>query len=161
LHLDDTPAGGTDTVLLDGTNDSPFPSGGIFFKGNPVQDLSVLGTTGNDSFVVSRSGANLVVKRNGTQILSVPLSSITSLRLDNTATGNDTVVVDPANGSPFPTGGIFFKGHAVAVPTDPAVVAVAPGPGGGPDVKVYDKPGSSAAPRLEFYAYAPDFAGGV
>jgi CSLREA domain-containing protein len=71
------------------------------------------GTAAADAFVVTRSGANIVVTQNAVQVFNQPRASTTSLTINGLG-GNDTLTIDAAGGNPFPAGGILFDGGADA-----------------------------------------------
>jgi len=71
------------------------------------------GTAAADAFVVTRSGANIVVTQNAVQVFNQPRTSTTSLTINGLG-GNDTLTIDAAGGNPFPAGGILFDGGADA-----------------------------------------------
>jgi fibronectin-binding autotransporter adhesin len=73
---------------------------------NPI----LSGTPGNDTFVVTRSGADTQVSLNSNVIYS---GAPTSLTINGLA-GNDTLTVDFSDGNPIPSGGLSFNGAGQA-----------------------------------------------
>ena len=58
------------------------------------------------------SGTDLVVQREGVELLRTPAGVINSLTVNGTAGGNDVLLLNAAFGNPIPTGGLTLNGGA-------------------------------------------------
>ncbi|MEX2142163.1 MAG: choice-of-anchor Q domain-containing protein [Pirellulales bacterium] len=80
-------------------------------RAGEVPDIQ--GSSGDDTFLVRRSGTEVQVFTNdagtGMPIFATPIDSITSLVI-NAGIGDDRLIVDLVNGVPIPSGSIHFVG---------------------------------------------------
>jgi len=129
-------------VTIGGANGTPSPNGGSILNAVPLGiTLSAIGEVGFDIPAGLSSGY---------AALKNAMTGLTGLYSINLSTGTATLVGTIANGA------INVTGLAV-VPRSTLVTA--PGPGGGPHVRVFDA--HSGAVLMEFMAYFPSFSGGV
>ena len=129
-------------VTIGGVNQSPSPNGGAIMNAMPLGiTLSAIGEVGFDI------PAGLST---GYAALKNAMTGLTGLYTINLSTGAATLVSTIANGA------INVTGLAVVPKT---TLVTAPGPGGGPHVRVFDA--HTGAVLMEFMAYFPSFSGGV
>ena len=80
-----------------------------------VPSTVITGTEGNDAVYIVRSGQSvfIILRSAGlsVQTASIPLASLTSLAFAGGG-GDDSVIIDFANGNPDPSGGFAFDGDA-------------------------------------------------
>jgi hypothetical protein len=108
-------------TVVNGANSATFQ---ITYQGNTGNDVvltaidaaapSLSGTPGNDSFQVSRNGANLETRLNGNLIDSRDHATITGALTLGALAGDDSLVVDLAGGNAIPSGGLAFHGGTQA-----------------------------------------------
>lgn len=71
---------------------------------------SIEGGAGADDFEVSLDNSgNIIVKRNGVEVLNTPLAGLTELTIDASG-NNDKLFLDLRNGNPIPLGGLTYNG---------------------------------------------------
>jgi Ca2+-binding RTX toxin-like protein len=79
---------------------------------------TIAGTAADDSYLLRRTGENLVLSLGGTTLLDQPLAKTTTLTI-NALSGNDQLTIDYSGGDPIPVGGVFFHGgSSSAIPGD-------------------------------------------
>ncbi|HEX4608656.1 MAG TPA: S8 family serine peptidase, partial [Urbifossiella sp.] len=82
----------------------------VIAVGGPF-DVTLDGTTGNDTFLVVRdpSGADVEFYQNGSQVLSLPVDKLGRVTVRGGA-GSDTLTVDYTYGAPLTSAGLSFAG---------------------------------------------------
>src|SRR5262249_51667802 len=96
---------GTNAVVIDYGNGNPIPAGGATFTN--VTAYTVNGSSGNDTLILQRAGANSQYSFNGGAFIH-PVGANTPHAPG--PAGNDTMRVLYAGGDPVPAGGVVFDG---------------------------------------------------